>query len=373
MKPYRHFVILTILCIIVTGAVSAASSSDDVQAGLASTQPANSFTTGSIFVVSTPPGASAVLDGGADLLYTPGTFTGVNPGIHNVLISRPGFQPHSSRVTVTAGTTSNVNVDLPQVINPGGISLSTDPKGVGFYVDEIYQGKTNQVVGNLAPGPHKVGIYETDYVVWEDTVTVVAGEITPVTVTLVKEQNPDTGDLQVSSSPSGAAVYVNGDFRGVTPTDDSLDVVNLAPATYTITLKKTGYNEYSKIITIQAGRDVRTTALLVPSDQPPSTASAQVLSTPGGAEVWVNGQFMGDTPLTFQKVPEGQYTIEIRMNGYAPYTTTGQVNAGQNLQLTATLVPLPSATPTKKAGSSPSMVIAAIGILCLAGYLACRR
>jgi hypothetical protein len=371
----NKIVILILALFLALALAGSASAQVTVQAGSTASTPqsGNSFTTGSIYVVSTPPGSSAVLDGGEDQLFTPGTFSSVQPGVHNVEIAMPGYQPSLSVVKVIAGTTQNVNVDLVRVISPGSISLSTTPKGVGFYIDNIYQGKTDQIVGNLAAGPHKVTIDESGYEIWENTVTVTSATITPVVVTLVPEKNPDTGDLQVSSTPSGASVYLNGDFKGVTPQDDHLDVINLAPGSYTVGLKRSGYEDYTTTVTIQAGKLVQMNAALQPSGQTPAAASVQIISTPGGADVYVNGVYVGITPLSFQKVQAGSYTLEIRSDGYLPYTSTGQVIAGQNIQISAALTPVPATTPTKKATADPFIVVMALGILCLAGYLTTRR
>ena len=371
----KKILILTLVLFLALALIWPASAQVTVQVGSTANTPqsGNSFTTGSIYVVSTPPGSSAVLDGGEDQLFTPGTFSSVQPGVHNVEIAMPGYQPSLSVVKVSAGTTQNVIVDLVRVVSPGSISLSTTPKGVGFYIDNIYQGKTDQIVGNLAAGPHKIGIFESGYDTWENTVTVTSAEITPVSVTLVPEKSPDTGDLRVSSTPSGASVYLNGDFRGVTPQDDHLDVVNLAPGSYAVTLTRSGYQDYTTTVVIQAGKLVQMNAALQPAGQTPGTASVQIISTPGGADVYVNGAYVGITPLSFQKVQAGSYTLEIRSDGYIPYTSTGQVVGGQNIQISAALTPVPVVTPTKKAVADPVVVVMALGILCLAGYLTSRR
>lgn len=51
---------------------------------------------------------------------------------------------------------------------------------------------------------------------------------------------------------------------------------------------------------------------------------------PGKAEVWVNGQRMGETPLTLKLESKKTYTIEFRKEGFKPVTRTitNRVGAG---------------------------------------------
>ncbi len=350
--------------------------------GLASAQPSSqvdvsggtSYNSGSIYVDSTPPTASAILDGGIAQLITPGTFSGVSPGVHNVIITKPGFSPIASNVVVSTGTTQNVIVSMTPVANPGGLSISSTPHGAAFTIDDISQGKTNQVVGNLAPGPHKVTIAEAGYEIYTTTVNVVAGQITDVSVTLVAEVNPPTGDLQVGSTPSGAAVFLNGDFKGSTPVDDTLDINDLAPGTYTLMLSRPGYESYTKSVDVVAGAKTQVSVVLQPSGQAPATATAQITSTPSGAEVYVNNVFVGLTPLTFSNVVPGQYSIDVRLAGYNTFSATGMVTAGQNIQVFAALSPAaPVTTPTTKAPVSPVLAVMALCIAGLAGVIVHRR
>jgi hypothetical protein len=363
----RHLMITALVLVTVLAVPVCAQ----VTIGTGTTEPGNVYTTGSIYVASTPSGTSAVLDGGADQLITPGTFVGVLPGQHNVRVTKPGYQATAADVSVSAGTTENVIVTLDQVVTPGGLSVSSTPSGAGLYVDDLYQGKTAQVVGNLQPGPHKVTVAEPGYLTLSETVTVVAGDVIPVSVTLAPESNPPTGDIQVSSDPSGAVVYLNGDYKGFTPPNDQLDIIDLSPGSYTVVVRKLGYQDDTTQVTVRAGQIILVSATLQPESQLPAAASADIVSTPSGAEVYVNNQFVGITPLMFQNITTGTYTIELRLAGYNSFTTTGQVQSGESVHIVAALSPV--VVPTTQTASSPLLVVMAIAIVCLAGSLVFRR
>ena len=56
----------------------------------------------------------------------------------------------------------------------------------------------------------------------------------------------------------------------------------------------------------------------------------QTTSNPPGAEVWVNGQMMGQTPVTLRLLTKGEYQVEIKKYGYKTQTfrITNKVGAG---------------------------------------------
>ena len=129
----------------------------------------------------------------------------------------PGYQVYSNNnVQVTSGGTTNVYASLVPVVQSGSLSISSIPKGAGLYIDNIYKGETNQIVGGLYAGPHTVVLKLAGYQTFTNTYSVNAGQTTYASVTMVPLQNPSTGDLLVTSSPSGAAVYLNGNYQGVT-------------------------------------------------------------------------------------------------------------------------------------------------------------
>jgi hypothetical protein len=343
----------------------------EVTIGTGTVSSGNVYTTGSIYVSSTPAGASAVLDGGSAQLVTSGTFINVPPGQHSVMIAKPGYQSSTTTVNVSVGTTVNVLITLEPVTMAGGISVSSTPRGSGLYVDNLYQGITDMIVGNLQPGPHKVTVAEPGYQASTQNVTVLSGQVVPVSFTLVPESNPPTGDIRVTSTPSGAVVYLNGDYKGFTPPNDHLDINDLAPGTYTVSLTRLGYLDYSTSVTLPAGGFIPVNATLVPSPTPPTVATAEIVSTPSGAEVYINNAFVGITPLVSQNVTPGTYTVELRLQGYTPFSTSGTVLAGQDIRVIAALTPV--ATPTPTAPVSPLLSLLALGIVALAAHLILLR
>ena len=66
-----------------------------------------------------------------------------------------------------------------------------------------------------------------------------------------------TGTLIINSNPSGADVYINGNYKGITPMSLALD-----SGTYEVKILKDGYKEYTKIITLTPGKTININANL---------------------------------------------------------------------------------------------------------------
>jgi hypothetical protein len=79
-----------------------------------------------------------------------------------------------------------------------------------------------------------------------------AASATPIPVTA-----PATGSLEVKSSPDGAEIYSDGAFVGNTPS-----TLKVSPGLHTIRVTRSGYKEWSRDITIQAGSDAHLLATL---------------------------------------------------------------------------------------------------------------
>jgi hypothetical protein len=70
--------------------------------------------------------------------------------------------------------------------------------------------------------------------------------------------------------------------------------------------------------------------------------SIRILSSPAGAEVYLDGEYRGTTPATVTAVPAGNHTLEIRANGYDRWTAPVTVRAGGIANISATLSAIPT-------------------------------
>jgi hypothetical protein len=279
-------------------------------------------------------------------------------------VSKSGYQLYSTSIEVKPGATSNVYATLVQNKQYGSLSVTSYPVGASLYVDTIYEGLTNQVVGNLAVGSHTVTLKKSGYKDYTQTSTVNNAQTTSLSVTLSPLASPTTGDLDVSSTPYGASVYLNGAYQGETRSSGPLYITGLSPGAYSTVLKKSGYNDYSTTANIVAGTTAKVSAVLQPASVKPTTASAEINSQPSGADVYINNAYKGVTPLSFENVPidaTKTYSIELRLEGYKPYTSSGSVSPGQNVVIDAALTPL--AQPTTKSPLSLMPIVAALSIM----------
>jgi hypothetical protein len=234
---------------------------------------------GSISVTSNPSGATAVLDGGSSQT-TPCTFTGVSPGSHTVYVSKSGYTGVSKTVTVSGGSTTQVSVTLNQVPpETGTIYVVSTPQGANAYVDGVYYGITPALATGLSPGNHQVRISLSGFQDWVGTVYVASGSTTTVTQTLhvgtpTPTQSTGTGAVAVSSNPSGAQVFVDNVYEGITP----LTIPSVQPGTHSFLIRLAGYADWQVSETVQSGQTTQIAATLSPVPTPTEGAMPSALA-----------------------------------------------------------------------------------------------
>ncbi|NPA47576.1 MAG: PEGA domain-containing protein, partial [Thermococci archaeon] len=130
------------------------------------------------------------------------------------------------------------------------------------------------------------------------------------------------GLLNVETSPSDAAVHVDGQFAGRTPV-----YYYVKSGTHKLIITKLNYAEVNENVTVSADQMVQKKAVLLPGGY------IEVTSVPEGAAVYVDGQFIGDTPIQNYSIPIGFHEITIKKPGYVTVTKFITVSAGSTTNI----------------------------------------
>jgi hypothetical protein len=137
------------------------------------------------------------------------------------------------------------------------------------------------------------------------------------------------GTLHVTSDPSRAEVYVDGQFAGYTPLR-----FGLRPGRYDVEVRHDGYTTDRQTVQVRPDRSVEVSSRLQ-AERREGTVSFD--STPAGADVYVDGQFIGTTPTGRMSMREGNYTARFDMDGRRSASVDFSVQRDRHRTVQATL------------------------------------
>jgi hypothetical protein len=322
---------------------------------------------GNIQVSSHPSGAVVTLDGGS-WQYTPAAFTSVTAGTsHAIQVTMSGYQPYGTSAYAIAGQTVTVNaylVPTPPQPQTGSLSIVTSPQGADIYVDGNYIAESPNVVTNLAPGSHILRLYKAGYDEYLAPVTVIGGQQTPVSFAFSSQQR-SVGSLEVASTPAGSAIYLDGNYVGLTPLGGYFDLTSVLKGTHTLLIRQKDFQDYTQAVYVQGGGVVTVNARLTPnapSPIPDTTGQIIAVSTPAGAELYLDNTYRGITPATLSDIPAGSHVMMARQAGYADASQTITVTGGQSTPVALGLTGIPVTTKT------PLTVLPAMGACAITGF-----
>ncbi len=156
-----------------------------------------------------------------------------------------------------------------------------------------------------------------------------------------------TGTLVIESTTKGAKVFIDGDEVGSIPMESP---IRLMPGQHTVKVTKPGHTQYMETIRIRRGRRVRLEVDLLPI-----AGVVDLLTSPEGARVYLDGKFVGKTPLRGLEIKAGKHTVRIAHIGFYDAIRKFQIVAGVQRKIIVQLKSLPDdinplipKTPPKK-------------------------
>jgi len=272
-------------------------------------------------------GARVQIDG-VDVGITPLIDIPVEPGEHQMTISLDRYLDYGETIDIEG---REVEQRYQASLEPAWavVSLSTTPPGADVLLDgEVIA--TTPVNAEILQGRRDLTLKLAGHKAWQEDFDVIAGE--DFTVPLV-ELEPADGLVFIRSNPSAASVTIGGEFKGLTP----LEVALPPGQTHELSFFKSGYHSSRTSIRTEPNQERELNVSL-----DPELASVSVIAQPEDAELYVNGEFRGLANQTLELMAASQQ-IEIRKNGFVPYTTEFTSRPGLDQAIRVTLKSLEQA------------------------------
>jgi serine/threonine protein kinase len=261
-----------------------------------------SASTGTLVITTNPEGVEAVVDGESRGV-TPLTVT-LSAGSHVVEL-RGGGEPRTIPVTITAGTQASQYIELqkaapgPRTI-VGQLQVRTEPAGARVTVDGTPRGVSPMIVPDLEPGEHTV-VLESDLGSVKQTVTIESGATASLLVPLGGSSGAPGAGWVAVSAPVDVQIYESGRLLGTNLSERIM--VSAGRHDIEIVNDTLGYR-LTRTLQVQSGR-VAAVTVEVPQGM-------IALNAVPWAEVWIDGEKIGETPIGNHSVAIGPHSIVFR-------------------------------------------------------------
>jgi PEGA domain len=274
-------------------------------------------TTGVLSVTTTPVGIPVAVDG---------TQRGVTPvGIElpagdHVLELQTGRGTRRIPVTITAGGQNSQVLELaaPPAPTPthGELQVRTEPPSASVTVDGRSVGRSPVSVSDLAPGPHTVVLASEAGTVTE-RVVIEPGRIASLLVPLTQRAPSSAAGWISVTTPADVQVFEGDRLLGT----NQIDRIMLPVGKHEIDLvnEPLGFRER---------RSVQVTAGQVAPIRPQWPSGTIAINAVPWAEVFVDGNPAGETPIGSVQVPVGVHEILLRHPQLGERRTRVTVTAG---------------------------------------------
>lgn len=226
------------------------------------------------------------------------------------------------------------------VVIPGQMAIDSTPQGAQVQIDGRTDASwvTPVTLSGLAPGQHSITVSKAGFASDSRTIDITSGSKSFVQTHLSQL----VATLSVTSTPSGANVYVDGkDIGKLTPAQ-----VPVEKGQHIVLVRKSGYIDETTNAQFVLGQtvsfspslralgnvdDIKTVGKmkkLFGNKEAQGMGVVSVKTTPKGAQIAVNQHMLEkDSPVDFLLDP-GNYVIDITMTGYVPIHKVVTVDKG---------------------------------------------
>ena len=217
------------------------------------------------------------------------------PGTHTVSVQGPGIGLEREIEVAGRGAEQTFTFTPPPPAEQPMFQVAAEPSSARILVDGVVVG-TGRYSGLIAPGIHQIEVQAEDHAPHrrEFDIPAAPGINDMGTITL----SPLPAIVSIASTPAGATVLVDGEYRGDTP----LRFQVAAGAEHRVSVRKTGFRSASDVL-----RPLPNARIEREYDLTRTGYRARVTAN-RPADVAVNGRIVGSAPVTIEVVDNDEIT-----------------------------------------------------------------
>ena len=268
----------------------------------------NVILSGSLSIITKPEnGATIILNGKVISSQTPYINDIIPAGKYEITVSKERYKTVTKILEIKGGEDKKLEIEMP--IDVATITLKADIE-TEIYVDGEKM-KNGTWIGELNSGNHEVIYKKKFHIDASQTILVEGGksqtyELLPI---------PIVGCLNLTSTPSGVTVLIDGNDYGLTP----LSLNNLLIGDHKLRLLKNGFNTLDVDINIKENDTLTIDKTLI--EMPATIIYGITITTKSNYDqIYVDGKYEGHSPITVN-LSEGSHIVK----AYRGYTKHEEV------------------------------------------------
>jgi len=204
------------------------------------------------------------------------------------------------------------------------LTFELSESGISIEVDDQEPVLQSEKVAefSLEKGAHLFSFSKAGFNKLKKQIDVVDDSVFVITLTKIRtvEYVPQPGFITINSIPEEAAILINNQKMGVTPSTIELDAGD-----YTIKLQIKNYHEFSQKFTLKDGE----TKEFDKVELRPQFAYYNVTATPQNAKIYLDNILVGNTPLGKTALSSGKHKLVVKSDLYHEYSKKFKVKDGE--------------------------------------------
>jgi formylglycine-generating enzyme required for sulfatase activity len=189
--------------------------------------------------ITTTPEADIFID---NAKIATGTYNGrLNEGVYTIEARKPKHTTDLQKIQIETGAIKNLALSpCPQL---GILEIDSSPIDAVITLDGINKGTTPTTLRNLLVGDYKISLSLPNYATISKTITITEGQTTKVNETLANGR-----PVTITSKPTVATLYIDGNKIGTTPYNGNLTFGN-----HTLRIENDGKKAEKSVSITQTG------------------------------------------------------------------------------------------------------------------------